>query len=134
MLYFVFFLYVLKPYKDVIPLTKFVYLKFLSYSKGVLLSNEPKIRRLVCYVSFTCLNKGVFMFKSPSVLDWIALVILFIGGLNWGLVGLFHFDLITGIFGDYSPIARIIYIIVGLCAIYVLVRAISCCKKNISVP
>ncbi len=120
--------------KKTIAVAKFVYLKFLSYSKGVLLSNEPKIRRLVCYVSFTCLNKGVFMFKSPSVLDWIALVILFIGGLNWGLVGLFHFDLVTGIFGDYSPIARIIYIIVGLCAIYVLVRAISCCKKNISVP
>ena len=118
----------------VISVTEFVYLKFLSYSKGVLLSNEPKIRRLVCYVSFTCLNKGVFMFKSPSVLDWIALVILFIGGLNWGLVGLFHFDLITGIFGDYSPIARIIYIIIGLCAIYVLVRAISCCKNHVSVP
>ena len=60
--------------------------------------------------------------------------ILFIGGLNWGLVGLFHFDLITGIFGDYSPIARIIYIIVGLSAIYVLVRAISCCKNHVSVP
>ncbi|MDQ8038867.1 MAG: DUF378 domain-containing protein [Rickettsiella sp.] len=74
------------------------------------------------------------MFKNPSVLDWIALVILFIGGLNWGLVGLFHFDLITGIFGDYSPIARILYIIVGLCAIYVLVRALSCCKKGMSVP
>ncbi|MFZ0219510.1 MAG: DUF378 domain-containing protein [Candidatus Aquirickettsiella sp.] len=74
------------------------------------------------------------MIKNPSVLDWIALVILFIGGLNWGLVGLFHFDLITGIFGDYSPIARIIYIIVGLSAIYVLVRAISCCKNHVSVP
>ena len=73
------------------------------------------------------------MFKNQGVLDWITLVILFIGGLNWGLVGLFHFDLVTGIFGDYSPIARIIYIIVGLCAIYVLVRAISCCKRNMPV-
>ena len=73
------------------------------------------------------------MFKNPSVFFFFSLVILFIGGLNWGLVGLFHFDLVTGIFGDYSPIARIIYIIVGLCAIYVLVRAISCCKRNMPV-
>ncbi len=74
------------------------------------------------------------MFKSPSVLDWVALVILFIGGLNWGLVGLFHFDLITGIFGDYSPVARAIYVIIGLCAIYVLVRALNCCKGSVSMP
>jgi uncharacterized protein len=74
------------------------------------------------------------MLKSPSVLDWIALVILFIGGLNWGLIGLFHFDIITAIFGDYSPISRILYIIIGLAAIYVLVRALSCCKKGSSVP
>lgn len=73
------------------------------------------------------------MTKNPTVLDWITLVILFIGGLNWGLVGLFHFDLITGIFGDYSPITRVLYIIIGLCAIYVLVRAISCCKKDMPI-
>lgn len=74
------------------------------------------------------------MFKNPSVLDWVALVILVIGGLNWGLVGLFQFDLITGIFGGYSPIARILYIIVGLCALFVLFRALSCCKKGNSMP
>jgi uncharacterized protein len=68
--------------------------------------------------------------KSPSVLDWIALVILFIGGINWGLVGLFHFDIIAAIFGDYSPISRILYIIIGLAAIYVLVRALSCNKRD----
>ncbi|WP_010597017.1 DUF378 domain-containing protein [Rickettsiella massiliensis] len=73
------------------------------------------------------------MLKSPSVLDWVALIILFIGGLNWGLIGLFHLNLITALFGEFSPIARILYIIVGLCAIYVLFRSFSCCKKHTNI-
>ena len=69
-----------------------------------------------------------------KILHMVTFTLVLVGALNWGLVGLFHFDLVTGIFGDYSPIARIIYIIIGLCAIYVLVRAISCCKNHVSVP
>lgn len=58
--------------------------------------------------------------KKLNTLDWIAIVILFIGGLNWGLVGLFQFDLVAAIFGDMSSFSRIIYILVGISAIYVL--------------
>jgi uncharacterized membrane protein YuzA (DUF378 family) len=53
-----------------------------------------------------------------KTLDVIAAVLLVIGGLNWGLVGLFDFNLVEFIFGQLPVIARAIYIIVGLAAIY----------------
>lgn len=54
-----------------------------------------------------------------GLLDWLALILLVIGGLNWGLVGIFDFNLVTKIFGDMSTIARVIYAVVGLSGIYV---------------
>jgi len=56
--------------------------------------------------------------KKLSALDWIALILMIVGGLNWGLVGAFGFDLVAAIFGAMSLIAKIIYILVGLSAIY----------------
>ena len=56
-----------------------------------------------------------------NTLDWIALILLIIGGLNWALVGIFSFDLVAAIFGSMSIIARIIYILVGLSAIYTII-------------
>ncbi|UCD64882.1 MAG: DUF378 domain-containing protein [Candidatus Zixiibacteriota bacterium] len=53
-----------------------------------------------------------------KTLDVIAAVLVIIGGLNWGLVGIFRFDLVAAIFGDMSVIARIIYILVGISALY----------------
>ncbi|UCC80900.1 MAG: DUF378 domain-containing protein [Candidatus Zixiibacteriota bacterium] len=50
--------------------------------------------------------------------DVIVAVLLVIGGLNWGLVGLFNFDLVATILGNMSALSRIIYIVVGLSAIY----------------
>jgi uncharacterized membrane protein YuzA (DUF378 family) len=50
--------------------------------------------------------------------DVIAAVLLVIGGLNWGLVGFLGFDLVASIFGDASALSRIVYSLVGLCAIY----------------
>ena len=55
-----------------------------------------------------------------TTIDWIAVILLVVGGLNWGLVGLFNFDLVATIFGDMSALSRIIYIVVGICAVYVL--------------
>ncbi len=56
--------------------------------------------------------------KKLGALDWIALILVIVGGLNWGLVGAFKFNLVSAIFGDMSIIARIVYILVGLSAIY----------------
>ena len=52
-------------------------------------------------------------------LDVIALVLVVIGGLNWGLVGLADYNLVDMIFGSGSMLARLIYIVVGLSAVYV---------------
>lgn len=51
--------------------------------------------------------------------DKIALILLIIGGVNWGLVGIFNFDLVAWAFGGVaSVISRIIYIVVALSAIW----------------
>ena len=51
-------------------------------------------------------------------LDVIVATLLDVGGLNWGLVGIFNFDLVAGIFGGGSALARIVYSLVGLSALY----------------
>lgn len=51
-------------------------------------------------------------------LDYTAIVISAIGALNWGLIGLFRFNLVSWIFGDMSWISRIIYVLVGICGLY----------------
>jgi uncharacterized membrane protein YuzA (DUF378 family) len=57
-----------------------------------------------------------------KTLDVIAAALLIIGGLNWGLVGLFSFNLVAAIFGDMTIVSRIIYTIVGICALYWVVE------------
>jgi uncharacterized membrane protein YuzA (DUF378 family) len=59
--------------------------------------------------------------------DIVAAVLLVVGGLNWGLVGFFHFDLVAALFGTGSPLARIVYGLVGFAALYQIVtfRAIQ---------
>lgn len=54
---------------------------------------------------------------KKSTLDWIAFILLIVGGLNWGLVGLFDFNLVTTIFGT-GILATIIYVLVGLSAVW----------------
>ncbi len=51
-------------------------------------------------------------------LNTITLLLIIVGGLNWGLVGLFGFDLVAAIFGAGSALARIVYILVGASAVY----------------
>lgn len=54
-------------------------------------------------------------------LNIITLILVIIGGLNWGLVGLFQFDLVAAIFGVGSMLSKIVYVLVGLSAIWQLV-------------
>jgi len=65
-----------------------------------------------------------------SVIDWVALVLVLVGALNWGLVGFFQFDLVKAIFGDMSVLSRIIYALVGISAIYVAVISPKLAKQN----
>jgi uncharacterized membrane protein YuzA (DUF378 family) len=55
-----------------------------------------------------------------NILDWIVIVLVIVGGLNWGLVGAFNFDLVAAIFGAMSALSRIVYILVGLAALYMI--------------
>lgn len=50
-----------------------------------------------------------------NTLHWLALVLVIVGALNWGLVGLFQFDLVAALFGGQaSPLSRVVYTLVGL--------------------
>jgi uncharacterized protein len=53
-----------------------------------------------------------------NAVDWIALVLVIVGGINWGLVGAFNFDLVAAIFGAMSTVTRIVYVLVGIAALY----------------
>lgn len=55
-----------------------------------------------------------------KALDWTAIVLTVIGALNWGLIGLFRFDLVAAIFGPMSLLSRLIYIIVALAGVYLI--------------
>lgn len=53
-------------------------------------------------------------------LDWIALVLVIVGALNWGLVGMFKFNLVKAIFGEDTAMTRIVYSLVGLSGLYLI--------------
>ncbi len=53
-----------------------------------------------------------------KTLDIVAAVLLVVGGLNWGLVGLFDFDLVAALLGADTWLANTVYILVGLAALY----------------
>jgi uncharacterized membrane protein YuzA (DUF378 family) len=55
--------------------------------------------------------------------DYIAMVLLVIGGLNWAMVGLFDVDVVASLFGPGSPASRIVYVIVGIAALYSIYTA-----------
>jgi len=60
--------------------------------------------------------------KTKGLLGMIAFILLIVGGLNWGLVGFFNFDLVAAIFGDTTALSRIIYDLVGLSALFMVVK------------
>ena len=59
---------------------------------------------------------GSFM----KTLDYIALILVAVGAINWGLIGFFDFDLVRVIFGDMSMVSRIIYAVIGVSGLYSL--------------
>lgn len=60
-----------------------------------------------------------------KALDYIVLVLVIIGAINWGLVGFFGLDLVAFLFGSMSILSRIVYAIIGICGLY----AISYCGR-----
>ena len=67
--------------------------------------------------------------KKIGILGWICQLIVVIAGIDWGLIGLFKFDLVTKIFG-LGDIVRIVYIVVGAAAVYLLLDLIFAKTKK----
>ena len=65
-----------------------------------------------------------------KILKIISIILVIVGGLNWGLVGLFNFDLVAAIFGAMSLLSKIVYVLVGLAALYIAIIANSLLKDN----
>ena len=62
---------------------------------------------------------------EKNVLDWIALVLVIVGGLNWGLVGLFQFDLVRALLGSIPLLQNAVYVLVGISAVYMVYFAMK---------
>jgi uncharacterized membrane protein YuzA (DUF378 family) len=57
--------------------------------------------------------------KRAHTIDWVAWGLTIVGGLNWGLVGLFQFDLVAALLGGAASVpARVVYTLVGISAAY----------------
>lgn len=58
---------------------------------------------------------------EKNTIDWIAIVLVIVGGLNWGLVGLFQYDLVAALFGGAaSAVSRTVYALVGVAALWMI--------------
>ena len=55
---------------------------------------------------------------SLNALDWAATILMIVGGLNWGLVGAFDYNVVATLFGADSPLTRLVYAVVGIAALY----------------
>ncbi len=53
-------------------------------------------------------------------LKLITQILVIVGALNWGLIGIFSFDLVAAIFGEMSAVTRLVYSLVGISAVYQL--------------
>ena len=56
--------------------------------------------------------------RKMKIIDKIALVLIIIGAINWGLIAIFNFDLVAAIFGDMTILSRIVYGLVGVSGLW----------------
>ena len=68
--------------------------------------------------------------KKCGTLDWVALILVVLGAINWGLVGAFNIDLVKMFLGDMTVVSKTVYIVIGLAGVYKLVSAFRCCAKS----
>lgn len=65
-----------------------------------------------------------------KLLNLVTLIVVIVGGLNWGLVGLVDFDLVATLFGAGSDLTRIVYVLVGASALWQLVPLFEAFKSG----
>lgn len=67
--------------------------------------------------------------QKLNIVDTIAIILVVIGGLNWGLVGLINLDVVAAVLGVGTFLSRIVYILVGLAAVYLAVVSVKLERK-----
>lgn len=65
-----------------------------------------------------------------KALNLTTLILVIIGGLNWGFVGIADFNLVAALFGIDSAFSNLVYIIIGLSALYQLLPFVQACRTN----
>lgn len=77
--------------------------------------NAPTIDRRQIPERREALRKGQ---GAMNAVDYIAMLLLIVGGLNWAMVGLFDVDVVATLFGPGSALTRLVYVLVGVAALY----------------
>ena len=57
---------------------------------------------------------------TKRIVNWVVLILVVVGGVNWGLVGLADFNLVTTIFGEGTVLTQVVYILVAVAAVWML--------------
>jgi len=68
--------------------------------------------------------------SAIMALDYIAMALMIVGGLNWAMVGLFQVDVVATLFGSGSPLARLTYLLVGVAALWGIYLAGKLANNN----
>jgi len=55
-----------------------------------------------------------------KLLNVVSLILIIIGGINWGLIGFFQFNLVNSLLGEFSMLTKIIYCLVGIASLYAI--------------
>jgi len=63
-----------------------------------------------------------------KALPLAAYTLLWVGGLNWGLVGLFDFNLVNSLLGSAPAIEKLVYVLVGVATVYIIATHMNDCK------
>ena len=65
-----------------------------------------------------------------SIVNWVATILVIIGGLNWGLVGAFNFNFIGNVFGVMSIVPKVVYIVIAVAALWMVVELFISKKED----
>lgn len=57
---------------------------------------------------------------NSKPLDYLVLLLVIIGAINWGLIGFFQFNLVSFLFGEMTLLSRIVYAVVGIAGLYMI--------------
>jgi hypothetical protein len=82
--------------------------------------NAPTMERRHLPERRASVREGI---SAMTGIDYAAMVLMIIGGLNWAMVGLFDVDVVATLFGPGSPASRVVYVVIGLAALYSIYTA-----------